>query len=95
MFNNFLRVLGKGKPAHILLLKLWEDLEGSDICVMGMPEVVGLDWLRSTDWYKQGGWREVRAAAYGPIGEQLDMQYHGELTEHQRDVKATWPKPSQ
>lgn len=92
MFDNFLRVLGKGKPESVQIAKLWDDLDDADICVMDMPETVSLDWLVTTDWYQSGGWREVRRAAYGSMELQLDMQYHGTWQLHVVEVKALWPK---
>ena len=93
MFNNFLRVLEKGKAEPILLLKLLEDLEEADICCFDMPESVTLDWLLTTDWYVNGGWQDVRKAAYGPWQEQLNKQYDGTWEAHVAGVKAQWPKP--
>ncbi|NDV19212.1 hypothetical protein GO013_07240 [Pseudodesulfovibrio sp. JC047] len=95
MFDNLIRVIGKGKAEYIQHLKLWDDLDVAKICISELPDSaseVTLNWLKTTDWYKSGGWSEIREAAYGPIGEQMDMLYHGTWAVHVEAVKTAWPK---
>lgn len=100
--ENFLRVLGKGANDKVQLLELWKDIEYCymDERLFNTPETApSIEWLKTTCWYRQGGYKEVRAAAYLPIGEQLDMQYHDRLNntsihpEHVARVKEKWGKP--
>ena len=102
MFENFLRVLGKGKPEHVQLLKLYEDVDYADICLAELPddvEEISLDWLKNIEWYKKGGYKEVRAAAYPSLEEQEDMKFHDVENSTAtwfaaiNAVKEAWPKP--
>ena len=102
MFENFLRVLGKGKPERVQLLKLHEDVEYVDLCIADLPdnaEGINLEWLKSTDWYREGGYKKVRAAAYPSLEEQEDMRFHDGENDTTtwfaaiKDVKEAWPKP--
>ena len=102
MFENFLRVLSKGKPEHVQLLKLHEDMDYADLCIAELPdnvEGVNLEWLKTIDWYRQGGYKEVRAAAYPSLEEQEDMKFHDVENDTAtwvasiKAVKEAWPKP--
>lgn len=100
--ENFLRVLGKGASERVQLLEFWKDVESYyvDVKLLDTPETTpSIEWIKTTEWYVNGGYKELRAKAYFPIGEQLDMQFHdrqnGTTTHHDHiaAVKEKWCKP--
>ncbi|MBI9112237.1 hypothetical protein [Maridesulfovibrio ferrireducens] len=107
MFDNYLSIMLASEPETVLSLKrvskpeknlvrkFDDDLEDyySDKLLTDCPDVWP-EFITQTDWYRQGGWSEVREAAYGPWQKQMNMQSDGTWETHVDAVKARFPKPA-
>ena len=88
MFENYLRVLLNDKTATVLALRFEEDLQScySEVCLFDLPDSLPAD-ITETDWYQQGGWKEVRKAAYGTWEKQNGAIQKGYVIHHINGVK--------
>ena len=94
MFDQFLNALKLGKAKKVQDRLFYDGLQElhADDSVLELPDSLPQS-ITETDWYKRGGWKAVRRAAYGSWEKQMELQFDGVWNEHVEKVKALFLKP--